>query len=157
MNKIIRYFTALKLQREKKKTEFNKKVWDIRRPLIETQNQIEEEQKELQITHRKNKFPAWSKVLLIILFTNFTVLEIFIGWVTVKSFSLALSIGMMPDFTPLITLIGAVIGQTLSYGIYSSKSKAENTEGGITYEMARWQMEQNMNMYNNDMYGGGCG
>ena len=42
----------------------------------------------------------------------------------------------MPDFPPLITLIGAVIGQTLSYGIYSSKSKAENTKGGIIYETA---------------------
>ena len=155
MNKITRYITALKLHREKKKIEFNKKVWDMRRPLIETQNQIEEEQKELQITHRKNKFPAWSKVLLVFLFVNFTLLEIFIGWVTVKTFSIALSIGMMPDFTPLITLIGAVIGQTLSYGIYSSKSKAENTEGGITYEMAKWQMEQEL--YGNDTYEGGCG
>ena len=155
MNKITRYITALKLHREKKKIEFNKKVWDMRRPLIETQNQIEEEQKELQITHRKNKFPAWSKVLLVFLFVNFTLLEIFIGWVTVKTFSIALSIGMMPDFTPLITLIGAVIGQTLSYGIYSSKSKAENTEGGITYEMAKWQMEQEL--YGDDTYKGGCG
>jgi hypothetical protein len=43
---------------------------------------------------------------------------------------------MMPDFTPLITLLGSVIGETLSFGIYCAKSKAENTKGGIVYETA---------------------
>ena len=61
-------------------------------------------------------------------------MEIFIGWVTIKSFALADMIGMYPDFTPLITLIGAVIGETLSYGIYCVKSKAENTKDGIVYQ-----------------------
>ena len=128
-----------KLRQEKLETTFNKKVWEERKPLIETQNQIEKEKKELTIERVKMKFPAWSKLLALFLFVNFTGLEIFSGWVTAKSLSIALSIGAMPDFTPIITLIGAVIGQTLSYWIYSAKSKAENTEVGIVYEMAKIQ------------------
>ena len=152
MNKLTKYLTIRQLKQEKEQTEFDKKVWDIRRPLIETQNKIEEEQKELEIERRKIKFPALSKIFLMFLFLNFTVLELFIGWVTVKSFSLASNMGITPDFTPLITLISAVIGQTLSYGIYAAKSKAENTEGGITYEMAKMEMQQSI-----DNSEGGCG
>lgn len=121
---------------------FNEKIWAERKSLIERQNAIDAEQKELTEAHKKIKFPSWSKLLLIILFINFTILEIFVGWVTIHSFAVASIIGVMPDFTPLITLLGAVIGETVSYGIYSAKSKAENTEGGIVYEQAKWEMNR---------------
>lgn len=121
---------------------FNEKIWAERKSLIERQNVIDAEQKELTEAHKKIKFPSWSKLLLIILFINFTILEIFVGWVTIHSFAIASIIGVMPDFTPLITLLGAVIGETISYGIYSAKSKAENTEGGVVYEKAKWEMNR---------------
>jgi len=121
---------------------FNEKIWAERKSLIERQNVIDAEQKELTEAHKKIKFPSWSKLLLIILFINFTILEIFVGWVTIHSFAIASIIGVMPDFTPLITLLGAVIGETVSYGIYSAKSKAENTEGGVVYEKAKWEMNR---------------
>lgn len=121
---------------------FNEKIWAERKSLIERQNAIDAEQKELTEAHKKIKFPSWSKLLLIILFINFTILEIFVGWVTIHSFAIASIIGVMPDFTPLITLLGAVIGETISYGIYSAKSKAENTEGGVVYEKAKWEMNR---------------
>lgn len=121
---------------------FNEKIWTERKSLIERQNAIDAEQKELTEAHKKIKFPSWSKLLLIILFINFTILEIFVGWVTIHSFAIASIIGVMPDFTPLITLLGAVIGETVSYGIYSAKSKAENTEGGVVYEKAKWEMNR---------------
>ena len=136
MYRLLKYFSIKQLHREKLKTKYNQKIWEERKPLIEIQNKINKEKKELIGQRIQAKLPSWGKMLLVFLFINFTILEIFIGWVTVKSFSLALATGMMPDFTPLITLIGAVIGQTLSYGIYSSKSKAENTRGGIIYETA---------------------
>lgn len=120
----------------------NEKIWAERKSLIERQNVIDAEQKELTEAHKKIKFPSWSKLLLIILFINFTILEIFVGWVTIHSFAIASIIGVMPDFTPLITLLGAVIGETISYGIYSAKSKAENTEGGVVYEKAKWEMNR---------------
>lgn len=143
MFKFLKFFGTLKLHIERIKTRYNQQLWEARRPLIEVQNQIDEEKKELFKKHLQIKFPALSKIFLMFLFLNFTILEIFIGWVTVKSFSLALSMGITPDFTPLITLISAVIGQTLSYGIYAAKSKAENTKNGIIYEtaMANYQSD----------------
>ena len=39
-----------------------------------------------------------------------------------------------PDFTPLVTLIGAVISEVIGYAIYSLKAMKENTSGGIVYD-----------------------
>ena len=41
-----------------------------------------------------------------------------------------------PDFTPLVTLIGAVISEVIGYAIYSLKAMKENTSGGIVYDSA---------------------
>lgn len=87
-------------------------------------------------TKKEKKKPSWSKVLLLLLFINFFVIEIFIGWVTARSFTLAFDIGLTPDFSPLLALIGAVISETISYGVYCAKSKAENTKGGVIYDLA---------------------
>ena len=87
-------------------------------------------------TKKEKKKPSWSKVLLLLLFINFFIIEFFIGWVTVQSFSLAFDLGISPDFSPLLALIGAVISETISYGIYCAKSKAENTKGGVIYDLA---------------------
>lgn len=134
MLKFLKYFGQRKLYFEKIKTKYNQQMWEAQKPLIEVQNEIDKEKKELIQERNQIKFPSCSKIFAVFLFINFTILEIFTGWVTIKSFSLASTMGISPDFTPLITLIGAVIGQTLSYWIYSSKSKAENTQGGIVYE-----------------------
>lgn len=84
---------------------------------------------------KKNKMP-WSKKLLIMLFVNFFAIEGFIMWITIHSMGLALAIGAMPDYSPLITFTGAVVGETVAYGIYCAKAKAENVKGGITYDLA---------------------
>ena len=135
-------FKIFKLKRFQRQVKLDKQIWDEKKPFIEAQNSMKQEQSEL-----KQKAPhiSWSKILLVFLFINFTILEIFIGWVTVKCLALAFLLGTVPDFTPLVTLIGAVMGQTISYGIYAAKSKAENTVGGITYDMARWEHEENNN------------
>ena len=146
MSRLSRFLAFRKVKKEQKQTEFEQQLWESRRPLLETQNQIKEEKKELKNKRNKIKFPSWSKLLLIILFSNFILLELFIGWITIKSFAIALSIGMMPDFTPLITLISAVVGETLAYGFYIAKSKAENTEGGIVFQ----QMMNELNSTNDD-------
>ena len=134
--KISNFIAVRKIRKKREKTKYNQILWDAEKPLIEIQNKIDEEKKELIQERHQIKFPSCSKIFATFLFINFTILEIFTGWVTIKSFSLASTMGITPDFTPLITLIGAVIGQTLSYWIYSSKSKAENTQGGIVYEAA---------------------
>lgn len=133
---IKRFITLRKIRKQSEDVRFNEKIWNYQKPLIKKQNDLDSEKKELISERRKIKLPSWGKMFLIFLFLNFTVLEFFVGWVTVSSFSLAFTMGIMPDFTPLVTLIGLVVGETISYGCYSSKSKAENTSGGIVYEAA---------------------
>ena len=58
---------------------------------------------------------------------------VFTGWVTIKEFSLAYALGVMPDFTPLVTMIGAILGAAIDVAAYFAKSAKENTKGGITY------------------------
>ena len=128
------------LKSYQRNTYVNKKLWEAKKPYIQINNDIKQQEKDM-----KEAAPriSWSKLLLVFLFINFTILEFFIGWVTVKCLALAIALGSAPDFTPLVTLVGAVMGQTISYGIYAAKSKAENTVGGITYDMARWEYESN--------------
>lgn len=125
------------------------KKWQREKKILEQQQQIQEEKHELKARSWKIKMP-FAKLFAIFLFINFTVLEIFTAWVTIQSFTLAYAIGMMPDFSPLLTLLGAVIGQTLSYWIYSSKAKAENTQGGITYDLAMRDFDQQVNNFIDD-------
>ncbi len=142
MKKILNILKTKYLKELEKDGTLQESIWKEERPLIERQNKIKEEQKTL-VQKVKKKTP-WSKRLLVFLFINFTILEGFIAWVTVKSFSLAFMYGLAPDFTPLITLIGAVMGETLSYGIYIAKSKAENTQNGIVYELAMLDKEKEL-------------
>ena len=81
------------------------------------------------------KIPT-SKLLILFLFINCTLIELFTGWTTVQSFKLANELMITPDFTPLVTLIGAVVSEVIGYAIYSLKAMKENTSGGIVYDSA---------------------
>lgn len=82
---------------------------------------------------KKKKFST-TKIFMLFLFLNCTALEIFTGWVTIKNLYLAEFYSTAIDFTPLVTLIGIVMGEVLSFGIYAAKSTKENTAGGIVYD-----------------------
>ena len=75
-----------------------------------------------------------TKILVAFLFINCTILEIFTGWVTVENLILARDCGIAIDFTPLVTLIGIVLGEVFGFAVYAAKSAKENTVGGLTYE-----------------------
>jgi archaellum biogenesis protein FlaJ (TadC family) len=130
--------TKKALKQKEALTELKLKRWEREKKIAEKLLQIKQEKKELRQKFFNINF-NFSKVFAFLLFINFTVIEIFTGWTTIQSFNLAYAIGMMPDFTPLITLIGAIIGQTLSYGIYANKAKAENTKDGIKFEAVMQQ------------------
>lgn len=83
-----------------------------------------------------------TKLLILFLFINCAIVELFTGYVTIKSIKLSSQANLSPDFTPLITLIGAVVGQVVGFIIYSIKSTKENTKNGIIYESAMRQFEQ---------------
>ena len=144
----LKEFFAL---RKIRKVKDNEKIWSQLKPALEINNNISNEKYELTEARKKNRFPTWGKILLVFLFINFTILEIFTAWVTKETMSLAFATGMMPDFTPLITLLGSIAGQTLSYGIYCVKSKAENTQGGIVYDLA--MLEHNIINENDNAVG----
>ena len=128
------------LTRKQKKMEKRMARWEIEKSLLQEKEKIKLEKAVISKKEEKTKL-AFGKLLLIFLFINFTLLELFTCGITLYSFSLAFAIGLAPDFTPLITLLGSVIGETLSFGIYCAKSKAENTKGGIIYETALKKIE----------------
>lgn len=107
--------------------------WQTEKKILQREITIAEEKEEIKQQKKEIKLP-FSKKLMIFLFLNSVLLEIGVGWVTWSSIHIAYATGGTPDFTPLVSLIGIIIGQTLSYGIYSYKSKAENTQGGIVFE-----------------------
>lgn len=139
------FYYLRKIKREKKRMRYKELLWSQLKPIQKRDNEIDKEKEELKIDKIEKQKVTWSKALLLFLFINFTILELFTGWVTIQSFSLAYAIGMMPDFTPLITLLGSIVGQTISYGVYCSKAKAENTSNGLIYEAAMYQMRQDEN------------
>lgn len=82
---------------------------------------------------KEKKKISTSKLLMLFLFINCTIIELFTGWVTIQMFQCAIMWGMGLDFTPLVTLIGSVVGEVIGFAVYAIKAAKENTQGGITY------------------------
>jgi len=74
-----------------------------------------------------------SKLLTFLLFLNCTAIEIFTGWVIINNIKIATILMTPPDLSPLIALIGAVVGETIGFAIYCIKAAKENCKGGIIY------------------------
>lgn len=108
--------------------------WQREKPLREREYKLKEDQRQFKETHKPKI--STSKLLIMFLFINCTIIEIFTGYVTLKSLDIATMTFMMPDFTPLVTLIGAVVSEVIGFAIYAIKSAKENTSGGIVYETA---------------------
>lgn len=108
--------------------------WQKEKPLREREYKLKEDQRQFKETHRPKI--STSKLLIVFLFINCTIIEIFTGYVTLRSLDIATMTFMMPDFTPLVTLIGAVVSEVIGFAIYAIKSAKENTSGGIVYETA---------------------
>lgn len=115
----------------RRQVEQEEKRWQLEKPLRERQAAIRNDKAEFE--NKKRKIST-SKLLIIFLFINCTLIEIFTGWAMVKMLSLAFVAGTMIDFTPLVALIGAIVGEVFGYAIYSLKSTKENTVGGIVYD-----------------------
>lgn len=122
---------------EKREIERAEKMWAMEKPIIERRNQLLDEQNEVK--KRKQKL-ATSKLLILFLFVNCSVIEIFTGWATVRMLNIAANTGLI-DFTPLVTLIGAIVSEVFGYAVYALKSAKENTAGGIVYDMAMQSLD----------------
>lgn len=105
-----------------------------------------EKQKKIKADKRSffKRLPklSTSKLLILFLFLNCSLIELFTGWVTIQSINLVQITMMAPDFSPLITLIGAVVGEVIGFAIYSIKAAKENTKDGIVYDIAMRELNK---------------
>lgn len=133
------------LSKRKQKVKQQKQYWEQQKKiLIEEQKLAQDRAKYI-----KKKKISTSKIFTFFLFANCTIVELFTIYITLLSFSLAKDNGGMIDFTPIVTLIGAVVGEVISFAIYSIKAAKENSQGGIVYEAALRDMQrQNQSMNN---------
>ena len=119
----------LKLNRKKIMAEAQQ--WNQQKKLIEIKHKIKQEKKQF-----KPKIFTTTKLLVLFLFINCTIIEVFTGWATVQSLNNSLITGQPTDFAPLIALIGAIVGEVMGFAIYAIKSLKENSVGGIVYEQS---------------------
>ena len=114
--------------------------WQREKEVLERKYKLKQEKREF----KKQFLPkiSTSKLLILFLFINCTIIELFTGFVTLKSLDLTTLTMANPDFTPLVALIGAVVSEVVGYAVYSLKSAKENTAGGITYEAAMRQIDE---------------
>lgn len=128
------------MTKEEREITIKEHRWQREKEVLERKYKLKQEKKEF----KKRFLPkiSTSKLLIFFLFLNCTIVELFTGFVTLKSLDLTTLTMANPDFTPLVTLIGAVVSEVIGYAVYAVKSAKENTAGGITYETAMRQIDE---------------
>lgn len=128
------------MTKEEREITIKEHRWQREKEVLERKYKLKQEKKEF----KKRFLPkiSTSKLLIFFLFLNCTIIELFTGFVTLKSLDLTTLTMANPDFTPLVTLIGAVVSEVVGYAVYALKSAKENTAGGITYEAAMRQIDE---------------
>lgn len=128
------------MTKEEREITIKEHRWQREKEILERKYKLKQEKKEF----KKQLLPkiSTSKLLIFFLFINCTIIELFTGFVTLRSLDLATLTMMNPDFTPLVALIGAVVSEVVGYAVYALKSAKENTAGGITYEAAMRQIDE---------------
>lgn len=122
------------MTKEERKVAFEERQWEREKEVLERKYSLKQE----KVNFKRKFLPkiSTSKLLILFLFINCTIIELFTGYVTLKSIDIATMTMMNPDFTPLVTLIGAVVTEVIGFSVYALKSAKENTAGGIVYETA---------------------
>ena len=120
------------------------KDWAKNKQLLKRKIKIEKDKAKLRKSLKDKSKLTTTKLLILFLFINCTVIELFTGWATIQSLQLALHTGFAPDFTPLVTLIGTVVGEVIGFAVYAVKSIKENTCGGIVYMTAQQNLTNNI-------------
>lgn len=111
--------------------EKNKKDALIRMENRRRKNEIREINEKEKTPKKQFKRTTTTKLLMYFIFTNCFMIEVYSMWVMVK----------LSDLSALYSLIGAVIGESLSFAIYCAKSFNE------TKEEERIRLEKDMFEY----------
>ena len=128
---------------------YDQKIKKINQQKEQLQKQKEYLLKKQQIKELKRGLRAkiklsTSKIIMYFLFLNCTAIEIYTGIITIININIARQLCISPDFTPLVTLISTVVGETIGFAIYSAKAAKENCKGGIVYEQAMFEANKNL-------------
>lgn len=105
-----------------KRLKARESYWEEEKPLFEREITLTE---DIRKTRDKKKLST-TKLIVAFIFLNCTIVEIYSMIVMYQ----------LRDISSLYALITAVIGETISFAVYSAKATKENTVGGMTYEMA---------------------
>ena len=118
---------------EKRKLESDIKKWKKETQLLIVKNALKEDKKKIKQQYKKErqKLPT-SKFLMFFLFTSCSIVQIFTMYVTIKG----MNMGLGANFGPLQMLITSIVGEVIGYAVYSLKALKQNTKGGIVYETA---------------------
>lgn len=118
--------------------EFNSKMRVIQRrnESIDRYNKLKDEKKKASINIKK---PTTDKLIAIYLFIILNVILVY-SMISMWNFA---------DLSCLGVLITDIAGQVITYYIYAKKATAQNTKGGITYDMA--MLERGLSDVNNDV------
>ena len=134
-------FRKKSLREQEHEIEREEIYWNAEKVILERKQKLREEKREM----RKPKKMSTTKLLVGFLFINCTIVEIFTGWATAQSLKISYMTGNPIDFSPLVTLIGAVVTEVMGFAVYAIKATKENTANGITYMMAQQSLNNNEN------------
>ena len=99
-------------------------AWKLEKQILEKKQQIKKEKAELL---REEKKVTTTKKLVTYLFVCATAIQLFTGYLMIVQIQL-LKQGVIVtlDTSPLISLIGAVVGEVMVFAVYAIKSFKEN-------------------------------
>lgn len=115
---------------KKEQREHEAKLRKIRRA-GEKKLMRDELKREKEVYWPRKKWPSTAKLAMSYIFASCTVVQIY---------SMA-AMWHFADLSALYSLIGATVGETITFCAYAAKSAKENTEGGIVHDMAMKSQE----------------
>ena len=133
-------------EKELQQLEQKQQQWIQQKEIILKKQKLYNDKQKIKEKSRKKI--STSKLIVLFLFLNCTAIEIFTGYITIKG----LNLGFI-DFSPLTTLISSVVGEVICFAVYAYKATKENTEGGITYQNAKFEKEQYVAQLESEVYG----
>lgn len=140
----------------RKKLNKKKEKWKLEKELLQEQIELKKQKlKFFELNRIIKKQTSTTKRIILFLFINCSLIELFTGVITIINLHLAATTGAMIDFTPIVTLIGAVVSEVIGFAIYAVKATKQNTRNGIVFEqmMNKYNMESNSNMSQTDTMG----
>lgn len=139
-------------KKKQKELEWKIKDWEKEKILVMAEQDLKE---DIQETKNRKKPPkaqrrqlTTTKFLMLFLFISCSVIELFTMYAIIKG----MNMGLM-DFTPLTMLITSVVAETVGFSIYSLKSMKENTKGGIVYQTALFDKQNEINNNEQEIMG----